>query len=137
MGIALMDSDLLAFIKKYLGVPNTGDTLANKGQCVGLIEMWVDAHHAPHLWGNAADLLANADIGRYVITRNAPTNMPNPGAIVVWGPSWGGGYGHTAVVVAATLMHLVVFEQNDPDGSPPLVATHDYSGVIGWLEFKA
>ncbi len=132
-----MDPSLIAFIQKYLGVQNTGDTAANKGQCVGLIEVWVDEHHLPHLWGNAKDLLTNADPAHYAVVRNTPTNVPSPGAVLVWGSTWGGGFGHTAVVVAATEMRVVVFEQNDPDGSPPLVATHDYAGVIGWLTFKA
>jgi hypothetical protein len=132
-----MDPTLIAFIQRYLGVANTGDTPANRGQCVGLIEVWSDEHHLPHLWGNAKDLLANADPAHYTVVHNAPTNFPSPGSIVVWGSTWGGGYGHTAVVVAATELLIVVFEQNDPDGSPPVVATHDYSGVIGWLEFKA
>ena len=26
-----------------------------------------------------------------------------------------------------------VFEQNDPAGAWPLVATHDYTGVLGWI----
>jgi hypothetical protein len=37
------------------------------------------------------------------------------------------------VVLAANAAQVVMFEQNDPDGSPPIVATHDYSGVAGWI----
>ena len=132
-----MDIELIAFVRKYLGVANTGDNPVNKGQCVGLIEVWIDEHKLPHIFGNAKDLLTNADRAHYTVTMNAPTNIPQPGAILVWGASWGGGYGHTAVVIAASLMQVVVFEQNDPDGSPPIVATHDYSGVLGWIAFKA
>lgn len=127
--------DLAGFISKYLGKVTTGDTLQNAGQCVGLIEMWLDANGKPHIWGNADQLLANADPRIYKRTMNIPTNSPPPGAIVCWNDTWGGGAGHTAIVVAANVMALVVFEQNDPEGSPPVVATHSYSGIVGWLTF--
>ncbi len=131
-----MDAELIAFIRKYLGVANTGDNPVNKGQCTGLVEVWIDIHRLPHIYGNAKDLLANADPAHYTVTRNTPTDIPQPGAILVWGATWGGGYGHTAVVVAASLMQVVTFEQNDPEGAPPTVMTHDYAGVLGWIAFK-
>lgn len=127
--------DLLAFVEQYLAVPNTGDTPENKGQCVGLIEVWLDANKLPHIWGNAKDLMTNATTQFYRVIGNGPTNYPLPGAIVCWDETWGAGAGHTAVVLAANSMHLVVFEQNDPTGSPPLVATHTYQGVLGWITF--
>jgi len=127
--------DLATFISKYLGVANTGDTAQNRGQCVGLIEVWLTANGKPHVWGNAADLIANADAKVYKKVTNIPTNIPPVGAIVCWGPTWGGGAGHTAIVVAANVNLLVVFEQNDPTGSAPVVATHNYGGMQGWLTF--
>lgn len=125
--------DIATFIRLRLGVPNTGDTPGNRGQCVGLVEDWLDANLKPHVPGNAKDLLANADRKVYKVTVNAAYNSPPPGAVVVWGGSWGAGYGHTAVVVAANAEWLVVFEQNDPTGALPRVATHTYAGVIGWI----
>ena len=127
--------DLAKFISQYLGKANTGENSVNKGQCVGLIEVWLTANGKPHIPGNAVDLLANADPKVYKKTVNIPTNVPPPGAIVCWNGTWGGGYGHTAVVVAANVLQLVVFEQNDPDGAPPTVATHPYSGIQGWITF--
>jgi len=127
--------DLATFISQYLGKANTGDTPQNAGQCVGLVEAWLDANKAPHVWGNAVDLLANADPKFYKRVSNIPTNFPPPGAIVCWRGTWGGGYGHTAIVVAANVNLLVVFEQNNPIGGAPVVATHNYSGVQGWLTF--
>ena len=127
--------DLATFISNYLGKANTGDTPGNLGQCVGLIEVWLDANKKPHIPGNAVDLFANADPKFYKKVANIPTNHPPPGAIVCWNGTWGGGYGHTAVVVASNVNALVVFEQNDPTGSPPVVATHNYNGVQGWLTF--
>lgn len=128
--------DLAPFIAEYLGKANTGDTPQNAGQCVGLVEKWLDANAKPHIWGNAADLLANADPKMYKRVTNIPTNCPPPGAVVCWNGSWGDGAGHTAIVVAANVMFLAVFEQNDPTGSPPVVATHSYAGVQGWLVFS-
>lgn len=127
--------DLAPFIAEHLGKANTGDTPGNKGQCVGLIEVWLDANGKKHIWGNADQLLANADPKVYKRTTNIPTNHPPPGAIVCWNGSWGDGAGHTAIVVAANVMFLVAFEQNDPTGSPPVVATHNYNGIEGWVTF--
>ena len=131
-----MEAALITFIDEYLGKANTGDTPENKGQCVGLVEMWTDLHHTPHIWGNAVDLMRNADPGAYKVVQNSPINFPPTGAIVCWGTSWGAGAGHTAVVIAANTERLVVFEQNNPEGSAPIVATHDYQGVMGWIVLR-
>jgi hypothetical protein len=127
-------ADLLAFLQLHLGQV-VGDTGSNHGQCVGLVEAWGDANHKPHIWGNAAVLLANADKVAYKAEFNTPTNYPTAGNIVVWGPSWGAGMGHCAVVLAANVGGMAVFEQNDPEGAPCLVGMHDYDGVLGWLSW--
>ncbi len=127
--------DLATFISQYLGKANTGDTPQNRGQCVGLVEAWLDANHKPHVWGNADQLLANADLKAYKVIRNIPTNVPPPGSVVCWNSTWGNGSGHTAIVIAANVNLLAVFEQNNPIGSAPVVATHNYSGVQGWITF--
>ncbi len=131
-----MGAALLAFIAKYLGRANTGDIAGNLGQCVGLVEVWCDINKKPHIPGNAVDLLKNADRTAYTVITNGPTNFPPLGAIVCWDGTWGAGYGHCAVVVAANAMQLVVCEQNDPEGAAPLVATHSFGGVAGWIVFK-
>ncbi len=125
--------DLSLFSIRYLGVGNVGENDVNRGQCVGLIEVWLTSQGKPHIPGNAKDLLVGADPKQYRVTHNGPQNYPLPGDIVCWDGSWGGGYGHTAIVVAANAMHLAVLEQNDPTGSPCIIATHDYSGVAGWV----
>ena len=127
--------DLASFISKYLNTPNVGDNSVNTGQCTGLVEVWLDANKQPHIYGNAKDLLANASLKSYKVFHNSPNNYPLPGNIVCWDSSWGNGDGHTAIVVAANPMHLVVFEQNNPTGHAPTVATHDYTGVLGWITF--
>lgn len=128
--------DLPRFIGRYLLKGLVGTNPANIGQCTGLAMLWVKENNKPLIWANAKDLLDQADLTAYTMYKNQPHNAPPAGALVVWGASWGGGYGHVAVVVAANDMHLAVFEQNDPTGSGPTVATHTYDGVIGWLVFK-
>lgn len=124
------------FVQANLGKANVGDTPENKGQCVGLIEVWLDNLHLPHVWGNAVDLLKNAPVASYGVYHNQAGNYPLAGDIVVWDATWGAGAGHTGVVLYASSMQLVVFEQNDPTGSPCIVATHGYTGVAGWLRPK-
>ena len=128
--------DVLTFVQSFLGKAGTGTNAANSGQCVGLVERWVTLNDHPAIPGNAVDLYANADAGSYAKTPNGPVNYPPKGAIVCWDGTWGGGYGHCAVVLAANAMQLVVFEQNDPEGAAPLVATHSYGGVSGWLTMR-
>jgi surface antigen len=110
-----------------------GDTPENKGQCVGLVEVWIDAFGLPHIWGNAKDLLTNADKNAYDVIYNTPTNVPAPGSIVCWDATWGGGFGHTALVLKADVNTITVLEQNNPIGSPVKQATHTYPGVQGWI----
>lgn len=126
-------TDLTSFVNQYLGAADTGDTPENKGQCVGLVEKWLDVNGKPHIWGDADQLMENADRKVYKVETNQPTNFPPAGAIVCWNGNWGAGHGHTAIVVAANIYYLAVFEQNNPDGSSPIVATHGYTDVLGWI----
>ena len=139
-----MQDKLNEFIKQYNGVPNVGDTPENMGQCVGLIEKYLDylGLNTPHLWGNAKDLLANADKTKLDVITNTPTGFPLPGDIMVFDETWGAGFGHTGVVVKADVNSFDLFEQNNPAGSAPKILHHDHyvnannKGVIGWLHPK-
>lgn len=125
------------FINKYLGVP-CGNTKENFGQCVGLISLWMDNLGIPHEWGNAKDLLSNADTTKFDVIRNDPNNtnqFPLPGDIMVWDKSWGGGYGHTGVISSANGTSFDCFEQNNP-GAPKINHHANYGGVLGWLHPK-
>jgi hypothetical protein len=124
---------LHTFIAEYAGRPNCGNTDANIGQCVGLVECWIDALRLPHVWGNALDLLVNAPAESYKHILNTPTNYPSPGDIVVWGGTWGNGYGHTGICVTGHVMEFTAFQQNDPIGSTPHIKLYSYGGVRGWL----
>ncbi len=130
---------LQAFIQQYTGVAHTGDTEANKGQCVGLVEVYIDTLGLTHDWGNAKDLLANANSADFQMFENLANSVPTAGDIIVWGASWGNGNGHTGICVSADLQStsFVCFEQNDPTGAAPQVKTYPtYTGVIGWLHPK-
>jgi surface antigen len=124
---------LAQFVSLYLGEENVGDTVLNIGQCTGLCSVWLDNLGIAHVWGDAKDWLETGSSQGYTVVHNTPTNKPTPGDVVVWDATWGSGYGHVAIAVASNLRYLAVFEQNDPVNSPPVVATHGYSGVIGWL----
>lgn len=132
-----MAINLLAFVSDLLAVGNVGTTPGNRGQCVGLVELWLERNGLPAVPGNAVDLLRDADPKWFKVVLNQPTNYPQPGDVVVWGSTWGGGYGHCAVNLAANANRLVVFEQNDPTAAPCLAATHGYGGVLGWLQRQA
>ena len=40
-------------------------------------------------------------------------------------------------LIAANVGQLIVFEQNDPYGAAPVVSTHSYGGVAGWILLPA
>lgn len=129
----VMAEQLSRFVSKYTGAPMVGDTDPNRGECVGLVEVWIDFLKLPHVWGNAAQLLDNAPDGSYYVIFNTATNFPVAGDIVVWGTSWGGGFGHTGVIISANAMSFLAFEQNDPMGATPRLKHYTYEGVRGWL----
>lgn len=127
------------FIKKYDGVAGVGNTDANKGECVGLIAVWVDNLGLSHIWGHAKDLFANAPDSEWNKIENASNVYPKSGDIMCWGGSWGGGYGHTGVVESSSPStdSFKCFEQNYPTGSAPHIVTRkSWNGIIGWLSPK-
>lgn len=132
---------LQEFITANTGKANVGDTQQNIGQCVGLIEVWTDNLGLPHTWGNAIDLLANADTNSFIVVLNHlgdTSQFPPDGAIVVLGKPYGlladGTYaGHTGISVNSDGNTLRLFEANDPDGSAPHMKDYAYDSCIGWL----
>jgi hypothetical protein len=119
-------------INKYNGTKINTDG-ADAGQCTAVPHAWEEMNGWPVVLGNAKDTLGNAPSAVYLKVTNTPTNAPVPGSIVVWGPTWGGGLGHTAVVVASNINTFECFEQNDGDNGLAHVGTHNYSGVEGWF----
>lgn len=128
-----------SFVHKFLGVPNTGDTGANKGQCVGLIQEWINVFNLPQVWGHAKDIYDNAPESQYLKFENKAGSYPIKGDIFCYNSSWGGGYGHIGVIVSSDPKEdsYTIFEQNLPTGMPPVITKRkNWNGVIGWLRIK-
>ena len=106
---------------------------ADAGQCTAVPHLWEQDNSWPVVLGNAKDTLGNASSSFYAKVANTPTNFPPPGAVIVWGSTWGEGYGHTAVVVAANANLFTCIEQNDGDNGLAHEGTHNYGGIIGWF----
>ena len=125
------------FLNKYNGQQNVGNTTENKGQCVGLVAVWIDALSLPHVWGNAADLFANADEKFFDKILNTPEAIPQAGDIIVWSAKFNGTVGHTGIATGTADMNtLECFEQNDPLKSNCHLKVYKYSYVTGWLRPK-
>ena len=122
------------FLTKFNGQQGVGNTSENKGQCVGLVCVWVDTLGFPHIWGNACDLFANADEQFFDKILNTPEAIPQAGDIVVWSAKFNGTVGHTAIATGTgDINTFETFEQNDPLGSNCHLKTYKYTSVIGWL----
>ena len=133
-----MDKQLHDFIDKYNLQSNVGNTTDNKGECVGLVSVWLDIFKGPHIWGHAFSLLVNADRNYYDVFENTPAAIPLPGDIIVWKQGFNGTFGHTAIITKATLNTFEVFEQNNPFGAPcQLKSYKSYAYVDGWLRPKS
>ena len=133
-----MSVTLQQFIDAWTGkqVPSRGGIT---GQCVSLVQHWAEDRGvpgAPVFPVAYAYLMAGKRPDYFNWVANTPNGVPSPGDIVVWNSSWGGGAGHTGVVVSANTDTLDVFQQNDPTGSGARIKRYTYAGVIGWLQFK-
>lgn len=142
-----MEEKVKQFVAEYTGVAGVGDTPQNIGECVGLVEKFLDFLGLPHVWGNANQLLQNADPKSYQIVYNDPNNLnqyPPVGAIISLGKPYGpfkntdgtiSYNGHTGIIIAATGLNFRMFAQNNPDGSTPHLEDHPegYGAVVGWL----
>ncbi len=72
---------------------------------------------------------------------NTPTGIPKQGDILFFKTSltypWIYGWaGHVGIVHSASLMSIVLFEQNWPTGSACKLHTHTYKDCLGWLQRK-
>lgn len=122
------------FLNEYNGKKNVGNTTENKGECTGLVAVWVDVLSLPHIWGHAMDLFANADEKFFTKILNTIDALPEAGDIVVWSKKFNGTFGHTGIATKTGEQTVFeCFEQNDPIGSNCHVKTYKYDNVIGWL----
>lgn len=67
--------------------------------------------------------------GRATIHKNTPSFLAQAGDMVIFPSSFGGGAGHVAWVVGATLNYIVVIEQNWQNGG---YTYGPYQGGTGW-----
>lgn len=127
------------FVAEFTGKKNTGNTPENKGQCVGLIMVYINRLGLSHIWGHAKDIYTNAPVKEWTKTKNTPKVYPKEGDVICWDKTKGGGYGHIALVSSSDPKAdtVTVFEQNNPAGNPPKTTVYkDWSGIIGWLRPK-
>lgn len=102
-----------------------GNTPENMGECVGLIEPFFRDNMDPQVWGNAKDLVANADSDYYSVGLTWPAPR-GAAACFNWAP-----YGHTAL----SLGDGRLFEQNNPLGSKPHVSNYGSSKPKGYIGY--
>lgn len=107
------------------------------GQCTAVPHEWEQRLGLPIVYGDAIDTYDNAPDSVYEKELNTATNVPRPGAILVYGKyapyNISGQYGHTGVALAGCDSNtLVTLEQN---WGEQVVRVHsrDYGGVIGWF----
>lgn len=124
------------FIKKYEGVPNVGNTKDNKGECTGLVMLWIAELGLSHIWGHAKDIYAHADGFDWMKIPNKKDVYPKRGDVICWSSLQNNVYGHVAIVTSSSDKDdtFTVFEQNNPIGKAPSIRTFkNWTGVIGWL----
>ncbi len=132
-----MPLSLTDFINTHNGIPNVGVNPEDRGQCTGLVIVWLNNLGLDIIYGNAKDLLANASSATYDIISRDPSNFPLSGDVFVCGSSWGGGFGHTGIITQADTNSWTAFEQNNPIGHAPQILTHNnYNGMLGWFRPK-
>jgi hypothetical protein len=137
-----MEQKLKDFINKWINKGGVGNTPENKGQCVGLVCVWINELGLDHIWGNAKDLWKNYNPNQFDFVLNTPDAYPIAGDIIVWNENMGGGYGHTAIATGVNQTEgkstdwFEAFSQNDPLGSPCILKKYSYNNVIGFIRPK-
>lgn len=111
------------------------------GQCVSVPSEFAVLSGWPELFGpgdGTALEIWNNGVQGYQKIKNVPGptgNAPTPGNFVFFGAAYGGGAGHTGLVVSANLNEVTLFEQNDPDGSSAHQKVYSYDDVEGWFHW--
>lgn len=103
-------------------------------QCVDLFQFYNrDIVGAPVVGGNAIDIPNTYPKNFYTWIPNTPTNVPEPGDVIIWGAKVGP-YGHIAIFLKGDATSFTSLDQNWPVGSIVHEQNHKYTeGVIGWL----
>jgi hypothetical protein len=125
---------------------NAGKKVASRGgitgQCVSLSQAWAEVNGVtgtPVFPVAFAYQMVNSRPDFFTWEANKvgdPNSKPQPGDIVVFNQSYGGGAGHTGVVVSSDGYTMAVYQQNDPIGSVAYTKTYGFGGCSGWLRLK-
>lgn len=89
---------------------------------------------AKDLWNVGTDLFT-----KVANDPNDANQVPNPGDVLIYNRTWGGGWGHVEMVISADTRNIVVSAQNTKG---QFVAQHTRSwnsvvgGLIGWMSFN-
>lgn len=124
--------NLTDFINKYSG-QLVNSSRGIQGQCVSVSALWQEDNGVVGIFGPTALAIWESDTGDWDKVPNTPDGVPSPGDIFFFGAAYGGGAGHTGIVVNANTSSVTLFEQNDPDGSTAHEKTYDYNDAEGWF----
>lgn len=108
------------------------------GQCVDTVQKFAELNGVggtPVFPVAAAKDMAGTRGDSFDFIANSPTNVPNPGDIVIWNTAVGP-YGHTAIFLDGNANSFRSIDSNWPVGTPIHIQSHNYNGVVGWLRFK-
>lgn len=111
-----------------------------RGQCVQAVCFYVTRNGKPVIWADAYQWFAGAQFpDAYERINNTPDAVPQPGDLIVWGPTLpgSGGAGHIAVCLQP-LPGTGTFISVDQNWGGQTVhkVTHTYAYIVGWLRFK-
>lgn len=131
--------------RKYMWKTFVGTNASDKGQCVGLFNKVVQDTTGvlyPIQGANGAKDILTASNTRpdlCVQVKNDPKNpnqLPSVGDAVIWGSTWGNGFGHVSFVESVSTVAFTGIEQNFTANTVTR-QQHNWSGVIGWIHFYA
>lgn len=121
------------FIAKYKGKHLNQDGVYGN-QCVDLTKAYhKEVIGGEFLAGNAIDYLKNPEPKYYEYKDDHLWYVPPKGAIAIFKATYGGGRGHVGIVISASIMRVVLFEQNSPPGAPCQITEYTYNDIIGYL----
>jgi hypothetical protein len=134
---------MLEKARSYLGQKWIGTNQYDKGECVGLynkVVLDVTGILYPLKGAQGAKDLMTCTNTRPDLFQQIWNDPKNPNQIpavndwVVWGATWGGGYGHVACVETVNTQGFTSIEQN---ATPHTVTrqNHNWNGVIGWIRY--
>ncbi len=108
------------------------------GQCVSVPSEFAVQNGWPELYG-AGDATAleiwnlDNETPPYQKIVNTPAGYPVAGDFLFFSGAYGGGAGHTGLVMSADTATITLFEQNDPYQSPAHYKAYNYANVLGWF----